>query len=142
MYWGCQHEQHRPSPGALAIRQEEMAGYKKTLRCMALNNQGFVDSVLGIGRDTVEVSGLDQNSCARPPRRCAGGGCRLPSSYQPAIEMAFAAGASIDEIVGVLIAVAPVVGLARAVSAGAPELALALGYDLDAALEAPEVDDQ
>ena len=35
-----------------------------------------------------------------------------------------------------LIAVAPEVGLARVVSA-APELALALGYDVDAALEAP-----
>jgi hypothetical protein len=34
-----------------------------------------------------------------------------------------------------LIAVAPTVGLARAVSA-APELALAIGYDIDAALEA------
>jgi hypothetical protein len=37
--------------------------------------------------------------------------------------------------VGVLIAVAPTAGLARAVSA-APELALAIGYDVDAALEA------
>jgi hypothetical protein len=36
---------------------------------------------------------------------------------------------------------APTVGLARVVSA-APKLALALGYDLDAALEAPGVDDQ
>jgi hypothetical protein len=44
-------------------------------------------------------------------------------------------GATFDEIVGCLIAVAPVVGLARVVSA-APELALALGYDVDAALEA------
>ena len=51
--------------------------------------------------------------------------------------MALAAGASIDEIVGTLIAVAPTVGLARVVSA-APELALALGYDVDAALETPE----
>jgi hypothetical protein len=37
--------------------------------------------------------------------------------------------------VGCLIAVAPIVGLARVVSA-APELALALGYDVDAAVEA------
>ena len=40
---------------------------------------------------------------------------------------------------GTLIAVAPTVGLARVVSA-APELALALGYDVDAALEAPGED--
>jgi len=52
------------------------------------------------------------------------------------VEVAFATGASIDEIVGTLIAVAPTVGLPRVVSA-APELALALGYDVDAALETP-----
>jgi hypothetical protein len=58
-----------------------------------------------------------------------------PSSYQSAVEPALAAGAGIDEIVGTLIAVAPTVGMARVVSAAA-ELALALGYDVDAALEA------
>jgi hypothetical protein len=53
--------------------------------------------------------------------------------------MAFAAGAGIDEIVGTLIAVAPTVGLVRTVSA-APELALALDYDIDAALETTDAD--
>ena len=62
-----------------------------------------------------------------------------PSSYQSNIERALACGANIDEIVGTLIAVAPTVGLTRVVSA-APELALALGYDVDAAFEAPEED--
>jgi hypothetical protein len=42
-------------------------------------------------------------------------------------------------MVGGLVAVAPTIGVARAVS-GAPELALALGYDVDAALEAPDGD--
>ena len=56
------------------------------------------------------------------------------SSYQSNVEMALAAGASVDEIVGTLIAVAPDVGVVRTVSA-APELALALGYDVDAAFE-------
>ena len=39
-------------------------------------------------------------------------------------------GASDTDIVDVLVAVAPVVGLAR-VAAAAPELALALGYDVE-----------
>ena len=51
--------------------------------------------------------------------------------------MALAAGATVDEIVGVLIAVAPNVGLARIVSA-ASEVALAIGYDIDAALESDD----
>ena len=58
-----------------------------------------------------------------------------PSSYQASVEVALAAGASADEIVGTLVAVAPAIGLGRVVSA-APDLALALGYDVDAALEA------
>jgi 4-carboxymuconolactone decarboxylase len=48
--------------------------------------------------------------------------------------MALAAGVTVDEIVGVLIAVAPTVGIAKAVSA-APELGVAIGYDTDSALE-------
>ena len=44
------------------------------------------------------------------------------------------AGASADMVVGVLIAVAPLVGFAR-VATTAPKIALALDYDLDSALE-------
>jgi 4-carboxymuconolactone decarboxylase len=49
---------------------------------------------------------------------------------------AMAAGASEDEITGVLLAIAPVCGLSRVVCA-APEVATALGYDVAAALEEP-----
>ena len=52
------------------------------------------------------------------------------ASYQWAVESALAAGASDGDVVDVLVAVAPVVGLAR-VAAAAPELALALGYDVE-----------
>jgi hypothetical protein len=48
--------------------------------------------------------------------------------------MALGAGATVDDIVGVLIAVAPTVGLARVVSA-APQLAAAIGYDVERAIE-------
>jgi alkylhydroperoxidase/carboxymuconolactone decarboxylase family protein YurZ len=50
---------------------------------------------------------------------------------------ALAAGASEDEITDVLLAIAPVAGLGRAVSA-APGVADAFGYDIEAALEDPE----
>jgi 4-carboxymuconolactone decarboxylase len=46
------------------------------------------------------------------------------------------AGATEDEIADVLLAVAPVTGLGRIVAA-APEVAIALGYDLAAELEEP-----
>jgi 4-carboxymuconolactone decarboxylase len=57
------------------------------------------------------------------------------SSYRDCVGRALAAGASIDEVIDTLRVVAPSVGLARVVSA-APGLALALGYDIDSALEA------
>jgi hypothetical protein len=44
-----------------------------------------------------------------------------------------------DEIVGTLIAVLPIVGAARVVSA-APSLGLAIGYDVGEALEALDDD--
>ena len=87
-----------------------------------------------MGHDTVEVSGLDKKTHALVRLGAALAIDAAPSSYQSTIDLALAAGASIDEIVGTLIAVAPTVGIARVVSA-APELALALGYDVEAALE-------
>ena len=50
--------------------------------------------------------------------------CRL------AVDVAHAAGATDAEVVGVLVAVGPAVGSARLVAA-APQLALAIGYDVD-----------
>ncbi len=53
------------------------------------------------------------------------------TSLRATVDNAIIAGATEEEIVGVLIAIAPAVGLARVV-ATAPKLALAIGYDLDA----------
>jgi hypothetical protein len=57
-----------------------------------------------------------------------------PSSFQRAVAVALAAGATRDEIVASLEAVTPVTGAARVVQC-APKVALALGYDVEAALE-------
>ncbi|SRR6266540_3369926 len=112
-----------------------MTDYQETLRSLALNDDRFVASVLGMGHDTIAVSQLDPKSHALVRLGALLAIDAAPSSYHASVEAALAAGASLDEIVGVLIAVAPVVGLARVVSA-APDLALALGYDVNAALEA------
>jgi 4-carboxymuconolactone decarboxylase len=47
---------------------------------------------------------------------------------------ALAVGATAEEVVGTLVAMAPITGLARVVLA-IPEVAVALGYDLDRAFE-------
>ena len=56
------------------------------------------------------------------------------AAYRDVVSTALAAGATADDVVGTLRAVAPSVGLARVVAA-IPGLALAAGYDVDAALE-------
>ena len=106
----------------------------ETLRRLALNDDAYVAAVLGMGRDTVDDSTLDEKTHALARLSASLAIDAAPISYQSSVELAVAAGATVDEIVGCLIAVAPVIGLARVVSA-APELALALGYDVDAALE-------
>ncbi len=60
-----------------------------------------------------------------------------PSSFQHAVTRALAAGATSDQIVAGLEAVTPVTGASLVVQC-APKVALALGYDVDAALERRE----
>ena len=57
-----------------------------------------------------------------------------PSSFQHAVAHALAAGATCERVVATLEAVTPVTGAARVV-ASAPKVALALGYDVEDALE-------
>ena len=61
------------------------------------------------------------------------------SGYQAQVDAAFAAGATTEEIIHTLIALAPIVGFARVISA-APALGLAMGYDIEAALELLETE--
>jgi alkylhydroperoxidase/carboxymuconolactone decarboxylase family protein YurZ len=118
-----------------------MLEYQERLRSIALSDDRFVTSVLGMGQDTVEASGLDPKTHAMVTLAALVAVDAAPSSYNASTELALASGATFDEIVGILIAVAPALGLGRVVSV-APGLGLALGYDVEAALEAgPETDE-
>lgn len=55
-------------------------------------------------------------------------------TFASMVKLALAAGATSEEVVGTLLAVAPEAGGPRVVTA-APKIALALGYDVDAAFE-------
>ena len=108
--------------------------YEERLRRLALHDDHLMRSMLTIPPGHVEACGLDPKSCALVRLGvlvALGTGC---TSYQWGVQWAMAAGATADEIVGALMAVAPIAGVARVVAA-APQVALALGYDLDAALE-------
>jgi alkylhydroperoxidase/carboxymuconolactone decarboxylase family protein YurZ len=63
-----------------------------------------------------------------------------PSSFRSAVDAAQMAGAHLDDLLAVLTAVAGPVGSARVISS-APRIALAAGYDVEAALEQLEPPD-
>jgi hypothetical protein len=65
--------------------------------------------------------------------RCAQSGSDLAGGVGP-VALALAAGATRQEVVATLEALAQVLGAVRVVSS-APKVALALGYDVEAALE-------
>jgi alkylhydroperoxidase/carboxymuconolactone decarboxylase family protein YurZ len=106
--------------------------YTDRLRSLGLNDARIADrSLAAFGSDSLV---LDPRTLelVRLAALVAVGGA-VPS-YGAQADSAVSAGASAAEIVDVLVGVIPVVGLPCVVAA-APKLALALGYDLDQALE-------
>ena len=99
------------------------------LRRLALNDERSVASALADGE-----GGLDPKAHALVRLGALVSVGAAPASYRLTVERAYAAGATDEEIVGVLTAVGPAVGFARLVAA-APDLALAIGYDVEAALD-------
>ncbi len=106
--------------------------YTEVLRLLAINDAHFGDESAASGRH--ESAELDQKTLAlvRIAALVAEGGSE--PSYGAEADAALNAGATAAEIVDVLVGVVPVVGLPCVVSA-APKLAMALGYNIDDALE-------
>jgi 4-carboxymuconolactone decarboxylase len=109
--------------------------YKAMLRRLAVRDDRYIDALLKNDCANATLSGLEHGSHAliRIAGLVALGA--TPPAYMDSIEAALRAGLSYDEIAGVLVALLPIVGVARVVSA-APDLGLALGYDVHGALEA------
>jgi alkylhydroperoxidase/carboxymuconolactone decarboxylase family protein YurZ len=104
---------------------------ERLLRRLALNDEESVGMVLANGPDVASAASLRPkvDLLVRLGALLALGAAT--SSLRATVERAIAEGATESEIVGVLIAVAPAVGLARVVST-APRLAVAIGYDVEA----------
>src|SRR5512132_2730286 len=107
--------------------------YQEQLRRLAIHDEAFVSLLLGEENAQV-ASALDARTTALVRVAATIAVDAAPSSFQHAVALAFAAGATNDEIVASLEAVTPVTGAARVVQC-APKVALALGYDVEAALE-------
>ena len=102
---------------------------ERLLRRVALNDDHAVAALLADQREGGPFPALDPKTYALARLGALITLGAPTTSYRFTVELAHAAGATDEEILGVLAAVAPAAGLARAVAA-APGLALALGYDV------------
>ena len=118
-----------------AVREAYQVDHQEILRRLAMGDTSLLDGVAPNRASPLAGSGLDPktDAFARLGALVALGASA--SGYQDHVDAAFEAGATVSEIVGVLLAVGPTVGRARVVSA-APALGLAVGYDPETALEA------
>jgi alkylhydroperoxidase/carboxymuconolactone decarboxylase family protein YurZ len=110
--------------------------YQEILRRLAIVDEGFIGDYAGLVPDLTGVWGLDPKTAAL----VRVGGLAAIGAPEVCLEwsssQALAVGATEEEITGVLLAIAPVIGLGRMVGA-APGVAGAFGYDIEAALEDP-----
>ena len=113
-----------------------MDNYKEHLRRLAVHDDALVDGIL-TDETTSRDAAIDERTAAlvRVAATIAVDGAL--STFQHAVTLALAAGATADEIVATLEAVTPITGSARVVQC-APRLALALDYDVEDALERPD----
>jgi 4-carboxymuconolactone decarboxylase len=111
-----------------------MTDSERTLQRLAVNDDTLVASLLSQSHPNIDASCDTERirSLFRLAALIAGEG--TIASYQSVVESALAAGASVEEIVDVLIAVAGTVGSTRIVAA-APLLARAVGFEVDEAFD-------
>jgi alkylhydroperoxidase/carboxymuconolactone decarboxylase family protein YurZ len=101
---------------------------------LAIRDDAYVDTVLSSGAANLAASHQDPKTHGLVRLASLVAVDAATPSYLAAVEAARDGGATDDEIVGTLVALAPIVGIARVVSA-APKLGLALGFDVTSALE-------
>jgi alkylhydroperoxidase/carboxymuconolactone decarboxylase family protein YurZ len=113
--------------------RDRAAGLQEMLRKLAMIHEGLVQDQARLELELARASALDPNTAALIVVAAAVAIGASPGCLRWSASRALAAGASADEITGVLLAIAPVAGLGRVVGA-VPGLAAGLGYDVEAAL--------
>jgi 4-carboxymuconolactone decarboxylase len=114
-----------------------MEDYQVTLRKLAVRDDKYIERLLQTEHANVTIAGVEERTHALVRIGALIALNAAPAAYMNSVDAALRTGASPEEIVGTLIAVLPTVGVARVVSA-APNLGLALGYDVAEALELVE----
>ena len=111
--------------------------FQQILRKLAIIDQGCVEDQAGLGLGMPASRLLDPKTAALVQVGALVAIGSPPVCLEWSTARALASGAAKDEVADVLVAIAPVAGLGRVVSA-APAVATALEYDIDAALEEPD----
>jgi alkylhydroperoxidase/carboxymuconolactone decarboxylase family protein YurZ len=111
-----------------------IATHEEALRRLVLHDEGCIQSMLGIHLNDNHPAWLEPKTQALIRLGALVAMGAAPVSYHWAAEAALNAGATAEDVVGTLISVAPICGLARVVSATS-EVALAIGCDIDQAFE-------
>jgi hypothetical protein len=107
---------------------------ERVLRRLSIRDDGIIREVLTAAEGTGPAEPLDRKTCAIARIASLIALDATSPSYFSPVDEARLAGGTDAEIVGCLVGLMPIVGVARVVSA-APKLAIALGYDVAAALE-------
>ena len=111
--------------------------FQETLRRLTMIDEAFVEGQAGLGLGLSGAEALDAKTAAllRLGAAVAIGSPGVCLEWSTG--RALAAGATEEEITDTLLAIAPVTGLGPVVCA-APDVAAALGYDVEAALDDPD----
>ena len=102
------------------------------LEALAAAEEDIVKNLLAMQLNNLEESGFDPRTYSLIKIAVLIALDAPPASYLAQVAFALEAGVSPDEIVRVLVAVAPQVGLPKVASA-APEIMVALGLELESA---------
>jgi 4-carboxymuconolactone decarboxylase len=110
-----------------------MCSRERTLRRLALNDSRLMEE---ISTDhSAEPADIDDRSRALVRLGALLATDSPTAAVRQGVADAMCTGVSADELVAALLSLLPTIGMPRA-AAAAPKLGLAIGYDVDAALEA------
>jgi alkylhydroperoxidase/carboxymuconolactone decarboxylase family protein YurZ len=115
----------------------QIVRFHEILRRLAIIDESFVEDQAGLGIGLPASWVLDPKTAALVQVGALAAIGSPGVCLEWSTTRALAAGATQDEITDVLLAIAPVAGLGRVVGA-VPDVAAALGYDVEAALEDPD----
>jgi hypothetical protein len=111
-----------------------MSSVEEAFRRLTIGEPEFVAAIADRDRTLRQVPRLDARTEALMRVAALVAVDAPPSAYRSAVAAALIAGARLEDLFAVLVAIADDVGSARVISA-APRVALAAGYDVEAALE-------